>query len=95
MNPGGVRIGTPAITSRGMNEKDMDIVAEFLNRVSILCVESQNKVGKNLKQFLQAVETDPNVEKLAKEVEQFATQFYVPGVDEMYFDKDYKVNKKL
>jgi len=95
MNPGGVRIGTPAITSRGMNEKDMNHVAEFLERVSKLCIESQNKGGKNLKQFLQTVENDPNVEKLAKEVEEFSTQFYVPGVDEMYYDKDYKVNNKL
>ncbi len=95
MNPGGVRIGTPAITSRGMNEKDMEFVAEFLTRVSQLCIESQNKGGKNLKQFLQTIESDPNVEKLAKEVEQFATQFYIPGVDQMYFDKDYKVNNKF
>ena len=95
MNPGGVRIGTPAITSRGMNEKDMNFVAEFLTRVSQLCIESQNKGGKNLKQFLQTVESDPNVAKLAQEVEEFATQFYVPGVEEMYFDKEYKITNKL
>ncbi len=95
MNPGGVRIGTPAITSRGMNEKDMEFVAEFLTRVSKLSIESQNKGGKNLKQFLQTVESDPNVANLAKEVEEFSTQFYIPGVDEMYYDKDYKLNNKL
>lgn len=95
MNPGGVRIGAPAITSRGMNEKDMDVVADFLTRVSKLCIESQNKGGKNLKQFLQTIETDPQVGKLAKEVEEFATQFYIPGVEEMYYDKDFKVNNKI
>ena len=29
----GVRIGTPAVTTRGMKEKDMGVIAEFINRV--------------------------------------------------------------
>jgi glycine hydroxymethyltransferase len=95
MNPGGVRIGTPAITTRGMNEKDMDFVAQYLTRVSEICIESQIKGGKNLKQFLQVVENDPNVAKLAKEVQEFSTQFYIPGVEEMFFDKEYKIDKKI
>ncbi|PIR43346.1 serine hydroxymethyltransferase [candidate division WWE3 bacterium CG10_big_fil_rev_8_21_14_0_10_32_10] len=31
--PSGIRLGTPALTSRGMVEKDMVTVAEFINRV--------------------------------------------------------------
>lgn len=31
-DPSGIRIGTPALTTRGMKEADMDIVAEFINR---------------------------------------------------------------
>lgn len=91
MTPGGVRIGTPAITSRGMNEKDMEYVADFLSRVAKICLEAQNKGGKNLKQFLQTVETDPQIPTLAKEVEDFCTQFFVPGISEMHFDKNYKI----
>jgi glycine hydroxymethyltransferase len=30
MDPSGVRIGTPAITTRGMKEKDMEILADFM-----------------------------------------------------------------
>lgn len=32
LNPGGVRLGTPALTTRGLDERDFDRVAEFLHR---------------------------------------------------------------
>ncbi|CAA2957026.1 serine hydroxymethyltransferase 4 [Olea europaea subsp. europaea] len=34
--PGGVRIGAPAMTSRGLVEKDFEQIAEFLHRNSTL-----------------------------------------------------------
>jgi glycine hydroxymethyltransferase len=32
MDPSGVRLGTPAVTTRGMKEKDMEILADFMLR---------------------------------------------------------------
>lgn len=29
----GIRLGTPALTTRGMKEKEMDMIAEFINRI--------------------------------------------------------------
>ena len=34
MNPGGVRIGTPAMTSRGLKTEDFEKVADFLHEVA-------------------------------------------------------------
>jgi glycine hydroxymethyltransferase len=33
-NPGGLRIGTPAVTTRGMEEPEMDLIAEFINEIA-------------------------------------------------------------
>lgn len=48
--PGGVRVGTNALTSRSMKEPEMEVVAEFLHRavqiaVSFLLSISGNDVG--------------------------------------------------
>jgi glycine hydroxymethyltransferase len=41
INPGGVRLGTPALTTRGLKEDDFDHVAEFLHRACELAVQAQ------------------------------------------------------
>ena len=35
MDPSGIRLGTPALTTRGMKESEMEIVADLINRVII------------------------------------------------------------
>lgn len=51
MTPGGVRIGAPAMTSRGLREADFEQVAEFLHEAMELCKDLQNKHGRLLKDF--------------------------------------------
>ena len=36
INPGGIRLGTPAMTTRGMVESDMEAIASLLHRVTML-----------------------------------------------------------
>jgi len=82
MTPGAVRIGTPAVTSRGMNEEDMVQVAEFLINVVNICLKIQKNTGKNMKNFLDALENNPEIQSLEKEIIEFSTQFACPGFDD-------------
>lgn len=86
MVPGGVRVGTSALTSRSMKEAEMVKVAEFLDRAVQISLTLQKEAGsKLLKDFLR-VATEGNgegkqqLEALAKDVEKFATSFPLPGV---------------
>jgi glycine hydroxymethyltransferase len=69
LSPGGVRVGTPAMTTRGMKEEDFVKVAGFLDRCCKLSVEIQEKHGKKLVDFEKAIEGFPGVAELKAEVE--------------------------
>lgn len=38
LNPGGVRFGTPALTTRGLKENDIDVVVDFIHEGKSICV---------------------------------------------------------
>lgn len=80
LSPGAVRIGTPALTTRGFNEEHFKQVADFLDRALKIAIEIQKKVGKKLVDFNKAVESDESVTALRAEVEAFARQFPMPGL---------------
>jgi glycine hydroxymethyltransferase len=51
----GIRVGVPAITSRGMKENDMETVVEFLDRV-LMQIDSETVIDKtreDVKDFMQ------------------------------------------
>jgi len=83
LNPGGVRIGTPALTTRGFDEKDFEAVAGFLDRIVKICLEVDKTAGKGLKAFKEALVKHPKLEALRKEVEAFSKKFPMPGVDDL------------
>lgn len=80
MNPGGIRLGTPALTTRGMKEPEMEVIAEFLVRSIAIAKRIQDKVGKQLKDFLPALHEDEEPKKIAEEVIAFTQKFSIPGV---------------
>lgn len=78
--PGGVRVGTPAITTRGYLEDDSKEVGRFLDEAIKLCILCQERAGsKQLKDFTDQIDKSEEIKQLAAEVESFACQFPIPG----------------
>ena len=80
VTPGGIRLGTPALTTRGMKEEDMKIIADFLVKSVKISQDIQEKYGKKLVDFVKGLEESEELKQIAKEVNTFATQFSIPGV---------------
>mmetsp|Transcript_22529 Transcript_22529/g.45333 ORF Transcript_22529/g.45333 Transcript_22529/m.45333 type:complete len:565 (+) Transcript_22529:88-1782(+) len=86
LTPGGIRMGTYAMTSRGLIENDFAKVAEFFNRAVTIAVNlSQEDHGEDFKRFqdICAVgpSVDPDLVQLRKEVAAFASSFPTVGHD--------------
>merc|ERR1711871_1097840 len=74
VSPGGVRIGAPAMTTRGLVEKDFEQIAEFLHEALQLTIKIQSTLdSKKLVDFVKAIESNEELGALRKEVSAFAT----------------------
>lgn len=84
INPGGIRLGTPAMTTRGMVESDMQRIAVFLHQAVLLSQKINTLSGSTkLKDFLAVIETNHEIQleiaNLRKEVIEYASRFPLPG----------------
>jgi glycine hydroxymethyltransferase len=89
--PGGVRLGSPALTTRGLKETDFAQIAEFLHRAAQIAAkierEERSKRGNEgvavpLTDFVSVLKSHPpEVVALRHEVNTFATSFAMPGFD--------------
>merc|ERR1712113_1137837 len=80
LSPGGVRIGTPAMTTRGLKEDGFVKIAEFLDRVLQISLQVQKEKGKKLKDFEEGLKDNADVVALRSEVEAWAVGFGYPGL---------------
>merc|ERR1712083_317627 len=80
LSPGGVRIGSPAMTTRGCTADDFKKIAGFLDRCCQIALKIQEAKGKKLKDFEAGLESNPAVQALKREVEAWALGFGYPGL---------------
>ncbi|GJN23384.1 hypothetical protein PR202_gb11028 [Eleusine coracana subsp. coracana] len=87
MVPGGIRMGTPALTSRGFVEEDFAKVAEFFDAAVNLAVKTKAATtgGTKLKDFVATLQSDSSIQaeiaKLRHDVEEYAKQFPTIGFE--------------
>jgi glycine hydroxymethyltransferase len=81
MVPGGLRMGSPALTSRGFVEADFDHVAELFSRGVAIAQDVKKQTGNKLKDFKDHLEKDTPAELVAlrDDVESFSKQFPTIG----------------
>jgi glycine hydroxymethyltransferase len=85
LNPGGIRLGTPALTTRELKDADMQQVTQFIHQGLQLAIEIKSSCGPTLKEFKDKLD-DPVVKSkvngLREQVEKFAAKFPMPGHEE-------------
>jgi len=81
--PGGLRIGTPALTTRGFTEKDFTKVGAFIDQGLRIAIRLKEKSGPKLKDFVDDLKksNDTELKTLRNEVEKFAKAFPMPDVE--------------
>ena len=84
--PGGIRIGTPAMTTRGFTEKDFIATADYINEGVQIAIDAKKKApASKLQEYLKYVVIPEfplidRVSDLRKKVEALTTQFPMPGI---------------
>ena len=75
LSPGGIRIGSPSLTTRGFKEDDFRKVGEFLHESILIALKIQDKVGKKLKVFVNEFEKNQELKILKNKIVNFSEKF--------------------
>lgn len=83
--PSGVRLGTPALTTRGMKEKEMNKIALWIKQAldeikGLDLPKTQQERAPFIKDVKKILSKNKNLLKIKKEIALFASKFPVPGI---------------
>lgn len=84
--PGGIRIGSPAMTTRGLGEKEFALIAELIHEGVQISLEAKSSAsGTKLQDFLKFVSSPEfplvgKVSELRRKVEALTAKYPMPGV---------------
>eukprot|EP00981_Chlorochromonas_danica_P005816 scaffold1192_cov179-Ochromonas_danica.AAC.11 len=87
ISPSGLRLGTPAMTTRGLVEADCEVIGDFLHRAVGIGQKIQGEEGQSMKvkDFVKVLQEEKEgslaeeVQKLRDDVKAFARRFPLPG----------------
>uniref|UniRef100_A0A672N5F4 Serine hydroxymethyltransferase n=1 Tax=Sinocyclocheilus grahami TaxID=75366 RepID=A0A672N5F4_SINGR len=86
LRPSGLRLGSPALTSRGLLEEDFRKVGEFIHQGELYIQRNMNPKA-TLKEFKDELAQNEKyqlkINETRKEVEDFAGKFPMPGLPEL------------
>ncbi|XP_075973700.1 serine hydroxymethyl transferase isoform X1 [Anticarsia gemmatalis] len=85
LHPSGIRLGTPALTTRGLKEADIDRVVDFIDK-SLKIAQQVTKVsGPKLADFNRTIEESAEFKKqihdLREQIESYSKTFPLPGFE--------------
>jgi len=84
MNPSGIRLGTPALTTRGLVEKDIEQVVRFIDEALKIAGEASKATkGTEMADFVNTLNENCGIRKRIKELHhcviEFSSTFPLPG----------------
>ncbi|XP_045772035.1 serine hydroxymethyltransferase isoform X1 [Maniola jurtina] len=85
LNPSGIRLGTPALTSRGLKEADFDRVVDYIDKALKLAQEITKISGPKLVDFNKLIAENADIKakinSLKEEIENYSRSFTLPGYE--------------
>lgn len=85
LHPSGIRLGTPALTTRGMKEADIDRVVDYIDKALKLAQEITKVSGPKVADFNKTIEESADfkakIKSLKEEIENYSRSFPLPGFE--------------
>lgn len=77
LSPSGIRIGTPAMTTRGCVESDFETIADFLDKCICISIRIQDECEtRKLNEFMEkSKDYSKEINKIKEEVIEFSQKF--------------------